>query len=159
MNRLSVNSKRSSRSVPNYMSRVISSSDVNFVAQMTPLLIQTVTILLKRCLEKSEMFVLGPHLTVEKRNALLATNRNLHNQVKEFIKSPKLFNMLCRSTETKSFCHQLLSQRESYWPNGCRRDFALPKMDCQNVNRWWQRWSIANAFVSIVVRQVRRRWK
>ena len=91
------------------LSRLLSSNDVHFVIQTTPMLMETLTILLKKCLEKSDQIVVGPHLTAEKRQALLTSTKTFYNQMKEFVKSPKLFHLLPRSSETKFFCHQLLS--------------------------------------------------
>lgn len=84
--------------------RVLSSTDRNFIALVSPTLLRIVVTLLKQFLEKSD-----PIPSRDKCQSLLTINRQLYYQIKEFFKASKLVQMFNLSNESKMFCEQVLN--------------------------------------------------
>ena len=90
-----------------HLNRLVSSSDPTTVALILPCLLHTIISLSKNCSEKSEIILPGPYLSREKLTSLIALAKSLHNQIKEFVKTPQLNLILSRSCEQRHFCEQL----------------------------------------------------
>ena len=91
----------------NQLQCLITLPDSTQVALLLPSLLQVIISLSKHCSEKSDLIVPGQYLTRENLASLITMAKGLHNQVKEYIKSPQLNVILSRSTEQRRFCEQL----------------------------------------------------
>lgn len=91
----------------NHLNHLSSSSDSTLIAIVLSSLLQTIVSLTKICSEKSDIIILGPFLSREKLTSLITIAKTLHNQIKEFIKAPKLVTMLVKSTHQRHFCEQI----------------------------------------------------
>ena len=104
-------------------------NDPTFVALILPALLQTLNSLLKISREKSEISQNGTaSQSREKLPLLFNTIRNLYNQVREFIKSPSTNVILSKSSEQRSFCHQLRLISDSIGSND-----VLMTITCQKL--------------------------
>ena len=91
----------------NQLTRLISSSDPTLIAILLPSLLHTIIALTKICSEKSDLIISGPFLAPDKLATLITNAKTLYNQIKEFLKLPKLNIILNGLTEQKHFCEQL----------------------------------------------------
>jgi len=91
----------------NQLNRLISSSDSTLIAILLPSILQTIISLSKNYSEKSDIIISGPFLSQDKLTSLITMTKTLYNQIKEFIKSPKLITILTKSTQQRYFCEQL----------------------------------------------------
>jgi hypothetical protein len=91
----------------NQLNRLISSSDSTLVAFLVPSLLHISISLSKICSEKSDIIIPGPFLSRDKLTSLITIAKTLHNQIKEFVKSPKLNTILTNSNQQRYFCEQL----------------------------------------------------
>jgi len=91
----------------NQLNHLISSSDSTFVAILLPSLLHTIISLSKICSEQSDIIISGTFLSRDKLTSLMTMTKTLHNQIKEFIKSSKLYALLIKSTQQQHFCEQL----------------------------------------------------
>jgi hypothetical protein len=91
----------------NYLNRLISSSDPSFIAIILPSLLNTMIILTKMCAEKSDTIIPGPFLSRDKHTSLITNIKTLNNQIREFMKLPKLPPIITKSTLRRHFCEQL----------------------------------------------------
>lgn len=91
----------------NHLNRLISSSDSTLISIILPSLLHTIISLSKICAEKSDAIIPGAYLSREKLTSLITTNKSLYNQIKEFLKSPKLITLVTTSPQLRHFCEQL----------------------------------------------------
>ncbi|CAF3996985.1 unnamed protein product [Rotaria sp. Silwood2] len=91
----------------NQLNHLISSSNPTLVAIILPTLLHTIISLLKSCAEKSDIIISGSYLSRDKLTSLITMTKTLHNQIKEFVKSPILKIILMKSTQQRYFCEQL----------------------------------------------------
>ncbi|CAF5089981.1 unnamed protein product, partial [Rotaria sp. Silwood1] len=91
----------------NQLNYLISSSNSTLIAIILPTLLHTIISLSKNCAEKSDIIILGSYLSQDKLTSLITITKTLHNQIKEFVKSPKLNIILMKSTQQRHFCEQL----------------------------------------------------
>ncbi|CAF3559250.1 unnamed protein product [Rotaria sp. Silwood1] len=91
----------------NQLNYLICSSNSTLIAIILPTLLHTIISLSKNCAEKSDIIILGSYLSRDKLTSLITITKTLHNQIKEFVKSPKLNIILMKSTQQRHFCEQL----------------------------------------------------
>jgi hypothetical protein len=91
----------------NHVNRLTSSSDPTLITILLPSLLHTIVSLLKICAEKSDTIISGPFLSRDKHTSLITIIKSLYNQIKEFIKLPKLHTIVTKSTQQRHFCEQL----------------------------------------------------
>ena len=91
----------------NHLNRLISSSDPTFIANLLPSLLHTIISLMKICAEKSDTIIPGPFLSRDKHTSLITNVKTLYNQIKEFMKLPKLPTIMTKPTLRGHFCEQL----------------------------------------------------
>ncbi|CAF3191692.1 unnamed protein product [Rotaria sp. Silwood2] len=87
----------------NQLNHLISSSNPTLVAIILPTLLHTIISLLKSCAEKSDIIISGSYLSQDKLTSLITMTKTLHNQIKEFVKSPILKIILMTL-----ICHKLI---------------------------------------------------
>lgn len=91
----------------NQLNQLISSPDSSVTPILLPALLRTIISLTKICSEKSDLIIPGAFLSQEKFTALINTTKTLYNQIKEFLKSPKLTTSLPQSIHLRHFCEQI----------------------------------------------------
>ena len=91
----------------NQLNYLYTSTDSTLVAMIVPTLLRTIISLTQICTEKSDIIISGSFLSQDKLNLLNTKTKTLHNDIKEFIKSPKLNTILIQSIQQKHFLEQL----------------------------------------------------
>jgi hypothetical protein len=91
----------------NQLTHLLTSSDSKLITILLPFLLRTIISLSKICSEKSDFILSGSYLSQDKLSSLITHVKTLYNQIKEFLKSPKLSTLLTGTTEQQHFCEQL----------------------------------------------------